>query len=276
VISFDGLLVRLQHLSPAGITFWRGILTGIAFAVMVPIARRISGDRTPIMKGSGPMLLIAFLMLIGTLTWIFSVTHTTIANTLLIIACSPIATGILGRFLLKEHLPLRTWLAGVAALAGVVIVVSGNLSARDLQGDAYAVGNVIALALILILLRRFQNVDRVLALSISGFAAAAVVAPWGISMPDSQTWLAAAADGLVVVPGGLVMIFFAPRYLPAAEVGLLLLLETVLAPLWVLLALGEQLTVQVVFSAAIILGAIVIHSILDLRKEPVARVEAKT
>jgi drug/metabolite transporter (DMT)-like permease len=72
------------------------------------------------------------------------------------------------------------------------------------------------------------------------------------------------------------MIFFAPRYLPAAEVGPLLLLETVLAPLWVLLALGEQLTVQVVFSAAIILGAIVIHSILDLRKEPLTPAEAKT
>jgi drug/metabolite transporter (DMT)-like permease len=72
------------------------------------------------------------------------------------------------------------------------------------------------------------------------------------------------------------MIFFAPRYLPAAEVGLLLLLETVLAPLWVLFALGEQLTIQVVLSAAIILGAIVIHSILDLRKEPLAPAEART
>jgi drug/metabolite transporter (DMT)-like permease len=126
---------------------------------------------------------------------------------------------------------------------------------------------MLVLALILIPLRRFQSVDRTLDLAVSGFLTAAVVVPWGIQLPDTQTVLAAAADNLVVVPVGLLMIFFAPRYLPAAEVGLLLLLETVLAPLWVLFALGEQLTVQVVLSAAIILSAIVIHSILDLRKE---------
>ncbi len=276
MISFDGLLVRLQHLSPAGVTFWRGILTGLAFAVIVAVERRLMPDRRPLFQGSGPMLLVAFLLLLGTFTWVFSLTHTTVANTLLIIACSPIVTGILARFLLSERLPLRTWIAGVAALAGVVIVVSGNLSVRNLQGDAWALGNLLALALILISLRHYQNVDRILALAVSGFVTAAVVAPWGIQMPDSQTLLAAAADGLIVVPGGLIMIFFAPRYLPAAEVGLLLLLETVLAPLWVLFALGEQLTLQVLLSAAIILGAIVIHSFLDLREQPLAPVEAKT
>ncbi|MHB8613317.1 MAG: hypothetical protein ACYDAL_12935 [Candidatus Dormibacteraceae bacterium] len=124
--------------------------------------------------------------------------------------------------------------------------------------------NAAILALILIALRRYQQVDRLLALAISGFLSAALVSPWGYKLPDAATIAVAGLDGLLVVPAGMVLITFAPRYLPAAEVGLILLLETILAPVWVLIALGETLTVQVVLSGLVILCAVAIHSVLSL------------
>jgi len=184
-------------------------------------------------------------------------------------------TGILGYFVLHEHLPARTWLAGLAALVGVVVVISGSLGTGDVEGDLWALANTAVLACILVTLRRYQRTNQMLAIAISGFATTLVVIPWGISFPDAKTMVAAGVDGLVVVPAGLVMITVAVRYLPAGEVGLLLLIETVLAPVWVLVVIGEALTFQAALSAVIILGAIGIHSWLDLRAQRLTRTEAE-
>lgn len=53
-------------------------------------------------------------MVLATLMFIFSLTHTSVAHTFVIVASAPLVTGILGSFVLHEHLPARTWLAGLA------------------------------------------------------------------------------------------------------------------------------------------------------------------
>ena len=268
LISFDGLLIRLQALSPAGVVFWRGLLSGIAFAVMALVARKTIQPQTETLRrGWWPMVLLAGLMVLGTITFVFSLTHTSVAHTVVIVASAPIATGILGYFVLREHLPLRTWLAGGAAFVGVVVVVWGSLGTGSIQGDLWALGNTGVLAVLLISLRRYQHANLLAALSISGFAVALVVIPWAWPILDWKTAIAAGIDDLLIVPVGLILITLAPRYLPAAEVGLLLLMETILAPLWVLVVLGEALTLGTIISGTIIVGAIAIHSWLDLREQ---------
>jgi drug/metabolite transporter (DMT)-like permease len=269
LISFDGLLIRLQNLTPGGVVFWRGLLSGIAFAMFWALARRRlrSAATGNARAQSRPLLALTGLMVLATFTWVLSLTHTTVAHTLVIGASAPILTAVLGRLLLHEHLAVRTWLAGFAVLIGVAIVFSSSLGGGGMQGDLWAVANAVVFALILITLRRYQQVDRVLAMALSGFVVAVIVSPWGAVVPDTRSLLAAAVDGLVVLPGGLVLITMAPRYIPAAEVGLYLLMETVLAPIWVLVAVGEALSIQVVVSGAIILGAISAHSFLELKNQ---------
>jgi len=267
LISFDGLLIRLQDLTPSGVVFWRGLLSAVAFAVIWALARRRVKGSVPgnLRAQVRPLLALSALMVIATFTWVLSLTHTTVAHTLVITASAPILTAVLGRVLLQERLPVRTWLAGLIVLIGVVIVFSSSLGGGGLQGDLWAVANAGVFALILITLRRFQQVDSLLALALSGFFVAVIVSPWAAVVPDTRSFLAAIVDGLVVLPGGLVLITMAPRYLPAAEVGLYLLMETILAPIWVLVAVGEALSVQVVLSGAVILGAISAHSYWDLK-----------
>lgn len=277
IISFDGLLIRIQALSSAGVTFWRGVMTGLAFGTVLLVGgwrrkRSLAAEPTQ----WWPVLALAALMLAGTITFVYSLTQTTVAHTLVIVASSPVLTAILGRVFLNEHLPLRTWLAGVVVLGGVAILVSGSLGTGDIRGDAWAIGNTFVISTILVLLRRYPSLDRAVALTIASFATAAVILPFGIQVPDSRSFAAAAIDGVLIVPIGLLLITLAPRYLPAAEVGLLLLLETILAPMWVLFAIGEALTIPAVVSGAIILGAIAIHSALDLRGNPLRPAEVET
>ena len=267
LISFDGLLIRLQALTPSGIVFWRGLFSGAAFTVFLAIGSwRARNSRSGFGLGNPwPLLALIALFGVGTGAWVLSLTHTTVAHTLVIVACSPILTALLGSLLLREQLPRRTWFAGLAVLVGVIIVFSSSLGAVGMQGDLWALVNTAVFALVLICLRKFQDVNTLLALSLSGILIAAFVSPWGAAIPDSRSLLAAATDGLIVVPGGLILITLAPRYLPAAEVSLLLLTETILAPLWVLLALGEGLTAQVVISGLVIIGAISVHSGIELK-----------
>jgi drug/metabolite transporter (DMT)-like permease len=275
VISFDSLLVRLQALSPAGILFWRGLFSGVAFAILAAVLSRRAGGAGIRAEAGGwwPFVMLTAMMTLGTVTFVLAVTHTTVAHTLVIIASSPILTAVLGRILLGEKLPLRTWVAGFVVLAGVVVVFSSSLGGGQVQGDLWALVNTGSLALILILLRKYQQVDRMLSLAVSGLVIAAVLVPSEYHLPDTKSLLAAGVAGLVVLPGGLGMITFAPRHLPAAEVGLLLLLETILAPVWALLVVGEPLTVAVVVSGAIILAAISVHMVFDLKARPAAGLE---
>ncbi len=267
LISVDSLLIRLQTLSPVGILFWRGLLSGIAFSIAAAIATR-RGKPDGIRAGAGgwwPISVLSTLMLLGTLTWVLSLTHTAVAHTMVIVASSPIFTAVLGRVVLGEELPIRTWVAGLVVLAGVLVVFSSSLGGVHFLGDLLALANTGILALTLIALRKYQDVDRLMALAVSSLLIAGIVAPWGYSLPDIKSLVAASLDGLIVLPGGLALIFFAPRHLPAAQVGLLLLLETILAPAWVLIAIGEAVTAQVVVSGAIIIIAIAAHSVMGMR-----------
>ena len=76
--------------------------------------------------------------------------------------------------------------------------------------------------------------------------------------------------GLVVLPVSAVLVLLGPRYLPAPEVGLILLLETVLGPYWVWLALGEEPGARALLGGAIVIGVLVLHSALSLRGQRAA------
>jgi drug/metabolite transporter (DMT)-like permease len=206
------------------------------------------------------------LIVITNSTFVFSITRTTIAQTLVIVASVPIATGILGHFVLNERLPLRTWLAGAACLAGVLLVVSGSLGKIGLQGDLWAIGTVGAQAAVFVGFRRHPNLSRPGLLVLAAISATLIFAPFARPFPDTRTAVAAGIDGLFIVPGGWLLTSLAPRYIPAAEVALFLLIETILGPVWVFAALGEAPTLAVVLSGMVILSAIAVHSWIDLRR----------
>ena len=122
VISFDSLLVRLQALSPSGVLFWRGLFSGFAFAVLAVVLSRksIGAGLAAAGRGWWPLLMLTVVMGLGTVTFVLAVTHTTVAHTLVIIASAPILTAVLGRVLLGEKLPMRTWVAGLVVLLSLI------------------------------------------------------------------------------------------------------------------------------------------------------------
>ncbi len=265
VLSPDSLLVRLIAVDQWTMVFWRGILMALALALFYGIAyRRGALDRFRAIGAAG--LAIAGIFAAGTILFVVALNHTSVANTLVIISAAPLFAAIFSRVFLAEAVSPRTWAAILAALGGIGIIVSGSVRGGTMDGDLAALGTAVCMAGGLSLVRRRRDLDMVPAMALSGLLSALIVLPLAapLALDPRQAGLFLLL-GLIVLPVSFGLITLGPRYLPAPEVALVLLLETVLGPYWVWLVIGETPSSRAFIGGSIVIGVLILHSALALR-----------
>ncbi len=264
VLSFDALLVRLAATDGWNVGFWRGAFVALALGIFLAIR----GTRpATVLRESGIALpLAAVLSGTGSLLFVLSVMHTRVANTVVILAASPLFAAIFTHFFLAETVRLRTWIAIVVAFGGVVIVFYGSIGGGGMAGDLLALVGALVLSGNLTLLRRYPSLPRMPMVCGSGLVTALLCLPFadplGIS---SWSFAVLAVMGLIQMPTALVLMFVGTRYLPAPEVSLFLLLETVLGPIWVWLVMTEVPPAATFAGGTLILLTLTIHSWFALK-----------
>lgn len=266
VLSFDAVLVRLAATSGWNVVFWRGWLIFASLAIYLVARRqplRLPDTRNQWIAAGAVTLLYG----IDTSLFVFSVSLTRVANTVVLLSSSPFFAALFSRIFLGERIPLRTWMAIAAAMSGVLVVFGGSLELGTSVGDALALLLAIFVGVTMTVLRSVPSLPRTPL--VCGAGAVAGLLAWPLAEPlglaaVSYGWLA--LMGLLQMPLASVLLMTATRYLPAAEVSLFLLIETVLGPLWVWLVIAEQPPGLTVIGGAVILGAIAIHSWLQLRE----------
>lgn len=256
ILSPDALIVRLIETDSWTLLFWRGLFTTLALAVyfFVHSGRKVL-THVHVMGGAGVLAGVCFA--ITSILFITALTLTTVSNTLVIISAAPLFTAILSLLFLREHVRLRTWIATVTVLAGITIIFSGSLGGGALLGDLSALGTAFFIGAHFTVIRHARNVNMVPTLALSGIITAIVVlpfaTPFSVSVSDFALLMLL---GLVILPVSSGMIILAPRYLPAPEVSLILLLETIFGPLWVWLVLYETPSVETFIGATVVLGTL--------------------
>ena len=268
VITPDALLIRLVETDPWTLAFWRGLLSAAALALGLAAfyRRRV----VAVMLAPGlPGLFIGFLFGVGTCAFIWAITHTSVANTLLILATGSMFSAAFSWLLMREPLPRHTILAMGGTFAGLLVIVGGNLGGGSLQGDLAALSVAALSGLTFTLIRRHRMTDMIPTLVFGGLVTAALAA--AVALPVA---LAAADVGLVAVMG-LVMLplsfalqFAGPRYIPAPEVSLFFLLEAALAPLLVWAVIGEYPGRTTFIGGCAILATLAAHAVWSLRVAP--------
>ncbi len=267
ILSFDALLVRLADTEPMNIAFWRGALIFVSVALFL----QINGQREQWRRYKsygGAAILVTVLYAINSGLFVFSVSYTSAANTVVILSSSAFFAAFFSWLLLRENIPLRTWIAIVFSVAGVVIVFSGSVGQPNALGDVLAVVLALLMGMLLTLLRRMPDLPKMPVVACSGLVLAALTFPLASPfdlVPMQYSWLA--LMGLVHMPVASVLLMMATRYLPSPEVSLFLLIETVLGPIWVLWALNESVPALTVIGGLAILGAVIVHSWLSLKHE---------
>ncbi|MFQ5544339.1 MAG: DMT family transporter [Acidiferrobacterales bacterium] len=267
VLSPDALILRLIGTDRWSLIFWRGLLTALTLSIyFIAIYRR---DVFKYLRAIGRYgLLGGFMFATSSILFVTSIILTSVANTLVIISAAPLFTAISSRIFLHEPVPARTWLAIFATLVGITTIFSGSLDGGALLGDLCAMGTAVGIAGHLTIARRARTVNMVPTVALGGLIAALVVLPLATPTSiDAQGFLLVLLLGVVILPISTAMIVLATRFIPAAEVSLIMLLEAILGPLWVWAILSEVPTIQAFIGGTIVLSTLALHSIAGLRKQ---------
>jgi drug/metabolite transporter (DMT)-like permease len=274
VLSPDALLIRLMTVDEGTLLLLRGTFSLVGYLILLQIlARR---PRPPKSLAGGiwrpdewalnrPELVIACLMTVANVCFVTSIVHAKTALALVIISSAPAFTTVLSRVFGGGPVAARTWIASWLVFAGVAAIFVTEPQGGELIGALAALCAAVVLATTLVV-RRAHAVRMLRSLALAALLTALVAVPFADpwSIPGSDLAIAALA-GLIVLPVSMELIWRGPRYISAPEVSLFLLLEAILGPALVWLALGEAPTLQAVLAGALILGTLAAHSVLTQR-----------
>ncbi len=271
VLTPDTLLIRLIDIDPWSMNFWRGALMAVSLFAVYAGARR-GAFFNDIRELGIAGLCVAVIYALNAISFVFAVENTRVANVLIILAATPLIAALLSVIVLRERVAGATWAAIAMGMSGVVIVVGDGLRTGTSLGDAFALITASALAVTFIIIRRNRHVNMVPAAALGALLSALLVAPLAepMAVPPGN-WGLLLLLGFVVMPVSFGLITLGPRTLPAPEVALLMLLETVLGPLWVWLVIGEAPSDTTFIGGAIVIAAVVLQSAWRLRRRAVTR-----
>jgi drug/metabolite transporter (DMT)-like permease len=260
--STAGVLQRQLELDTSTQVFGRAVFASVALLAYVAVVGR--GRVWPAFRSVGlPGVAVAVCVAIASGGFIGALNHTSVARVLFILALSPVLAALLARVTLGESISRRTVIAMGVALAGVAVML-GAPGEGSFAGDGLAFACAAAFAVMVVITRWRHDVSMAPATCLSQVILVVVflpfAAPGDIGSADFG-WLAALGIGQIGL--GFALLTVGARLIPAAQVGLITLLEVVLGPLWVWLALDERPTTLTLVGGAIVIGAIVIQTRAD-------------
>ena len=185
------------------------------------------------------------------------------ANTTITMSLAPLMAALAGLVFLGERVERRTWLAIAVAALGLLTMFIDSLSGKGWIGILIALGVPLGLAANVVINRRHgAGIDMVPTVLVAGLISIAVALPFAWPLTASLRDISVMGlMGSVQLACGCLFITLAMRYLPAAEIGLFTLLETVLGPIWVWLAYSERPGSLALLGGALIVTALILNSL---------------
>jgi len=210
--------------------------------------------------------LLAVFLGTGFVAYVFALLYNTVANALFIFSCAPFVAGFLGWILLGERVAARTWFAIGAAMAGLAVMVGSELAVSRYLGTLLALWIPIAYAASIIAVRSSKRENMLVALCLAGLVAGVLSA---IFVTDytltPRDLIISLYLGVFQVGVGFTLVVLGSRHVPAAQVGLLALVEPVLAPIWAWMGVGEVPGLATIVGGTIIFLAISTDGILNIK-----------
>ena len=257
-LSLGGLLVRHADASAWEIVFWRSVTMSLVLVAFLGHQHGWNILREVRRTGWAGLLCGCFLAATF-FCFVAAVQSTTVANTVVIMSTTPFFAAVFGRLVLGEAVGRRTWIALAVSAVGVTIMCWDSLDTdHGMTGNLFALGLALSYAAHLVTLRAVGGrVDMVPSVLIAGVIAIVLALPFAWPLATSSRSITVAVImGTVQVGLPLILMTMAARYLAAAEVALLAMLEVILGPIWVWLVLGERPTALALVGGTLVMGAL--------------------
>lgn len=263
----DSLFVRLIGEAPLVTSFWRSLIAGVLVMVTLLAIEGTNGFRKA--AGAGfPALIYVVLLACTSPGFVLAVENTSVANVVFIFATIPVFAAIFSRIFLGEQISKRMIWTMLVVFLGLAVIGWGSRSnaTAHWSGDLLALLVSASFAASLTAVRKVKEVSMVPAVAAAYLLAAIMLLPISDPLPvftqKSSLFLAHGA----FIAAATCLMTLGPRYLPSAEVSLLILLESALAPLLVWAVIGENPGRLALVGGTIVIGALVVSNVIVLRR----------
>jgi len=265
-ITPDSLFIRLSNVDTWGLVFYRGIIPFFTVLTGMLIVYKLNFFKMLLTSGYHGLIFITTFS-ITNITFVVSIQNTNVANTLVMIALAPMLSAILGAIFLKEMPNSKTWTAiGITFLAAVYIFYD-SLQLGSIYGDILGFITALGLAISAVTIRSAKK-KNLLPAAVVGKLFVAIFAMFFIEtyvLEDLDLYIVPLMSIMcVAIP--FVLVTIAPRFIPAEEVNLFFLLETIIGPFWVWMVIKEQPSIETIQGGVVIILTLAIHSFLKLKK----------
>ncbi|MCM2563109.1 DMT family transporter [Lutimaribacter sp. EGI FJ00015] len=263
----DSLFVRLIEADALVIAFWRNMIAGVLLVVGVLVWQGTRPYRA--LPGTG-IYGVIYAVAVGCAGIMFplAISLTSVANVVFTLAAMPVFAAIYSRIFLGESISRRMVLTMLAVAVGLSLLAygSGETEGAHWTGDLTALGVAALFAAGLTAARKVRSVSMVAMVPVGYIGGSLLLWPFiaPLSIPDGQ-WHFAIFHG-VFIAGSSIGLALGPRYIPSAEVGLLILLESVLAPLLAWAVVGEDPGAYALLGGAVVIGALAVSNAVALSR----------
>ncbi len=267
VNSANGLIVRsMESADGWQIVFYRSWF--LAGALAVVFAVQSGGRLAASLRDLRPWMVLGSVFIAAVNTcFILSITRTTVANTMFLLSGAPFFAALLGRLVLGETVERGVWVAMSVALAGMAVMLWDGLGAGTLLGNALALFAALCFGAFAVVLRKGRGVNMlpiVVLGAVLGGLNAALLCGGAFAIPARDAVLLFVWGALL---SGTVHVIFTwgSRHVPGAELTLLILIEFILSPMWVWLAIDERPSVATLIGGALVLASVASRALASFR-----------
>ena len=261
IFTPDVLLIRLVDVEFFTLVVYRCTIGGFLMLVGYSVYCGRYFVRHILMIGVWGLVVV---VLEGVASWTFylALERTPVANVLVIFASTPLIAALLTRIFLDDVIERPTWLAIWFAGLGLVVVASGGVITGNWLGDLLALINAVTIAGVFTVVRHRRDLNMIPAAGLGLLLAALVAYPFAqFPVLGVHQWLILLIGASVVLPVALALLTLGPRYLPAPEVAMLTLLETIIGPVWVWLVIGEEPGIRTLLGGSVVVAALFCHAL---------------
>ena len=266
-LSFGGLIVKsFEGANLWQILFWRSIFFILVVSIFLILTYRKKLLNAFLSSGI-PGLVGGLILSTGFCGYVFAMYNTTVANTNFIIQTQTIFLAIFGYFFLKEKISKITLVSIVLAISGIMLMVGSSLSPGQTSGNIAAFIMPVSFAILILIIRKYPNVDMVPLQLIAGIIAMIIgyLVAGKISISLYDIYLGFLA-GFFQLGFGFILITIGARRTPSAMVGIIMLTEAVLGPLWAWLFINEKPPLIAIIGGSIVIFAVLLQFLPIFKK----------
>ena len=266
-LSFGGLIVKsFQGANLWQILFWRSIFFILVVSIFLILTYR-KKVFTAFINSGVPGLIGGLVLSTGFCGYVFAMYNTTVANTNFIIQTQTIFLAIFGYLFLKEKISKLTLVSISLAISGIILMVGTSLSPGQMSGNIAAFIMPISFAILILIIRKYPNVDMVPLQLVAGIIAMTIgyMIAGKIIISYYDIYLGFLA-GFFQLGFGFILITIGARRTPSALVGIIMLTEAVLGPLWAWLFINEQPPAMVLIGGCVVIIAVLLQFLPLLKK----------